>query len=63
MRTSPTGEPCAGELHARFGGRGGREPFPTPIPVIRFKRDPRSDWWIPLRFIHPTIAFNLNGSS
>jgi len=24
MRKPPTGEPCAGELHARFGGRGGR---------------------------------------
>jgi hypothetical protein len=31
MRKIPTGEPCAGELHARFGGRGRREPFPTPI--------------------------------
>src|SRR5437868_13686161 len=31
MRTPPTGEPCAGEPHARFGGRGRREPFPTPI--------------------------------
>ena len=31
MRKPPTGEPCAGEPHARFGGRGGREPFPTPI--------------------------------
>src|SRR5215470_5959550 len=29
MRKPPTGEPCAGELHARFGGRGRREPFPT----------------------------------
>src|SRR5437867_1294212 len=27
----PTGEPCAGEPHARFGGRGRRKPFPTPI--------------------------------
>ena len=26
-----TGEPCAGEPHARFGGRGGRALFPTPI--------------------------------
>jgi hypothetical protein len=26
MRTSPTGEPCAGEPHARFGGRGGSKP-------------------------------------
>src|SRR5215471_18832597 len=31
MRKLPTGEPCAGEPLARFGGRGGREPFPTPI--------------------------------
>jgi len=31
MRKPSTGEPCAGEPHARFGGRGGREPFPTPI--------------------------------
>ena len=31
MRKPPTGEPCAGEPHARFGGRGRREPFPTPI--------------------------------
>src|SRR5262249_39728362 len=31
MRKPPTGEPCAGEPPARFGGRGGREPFPTPI--------------------------------
>jgi hypothetical protein len=23
MRKTPTGEPCAGEPHARFGGRGG----------------------------------------
>ena len=27
----PTGELCAGEPHAQFGGRGGRESFPTPI--------------------------------
>src|SRR6516162_1282304 len=31
MRKPTTGEPCAGEPHARFGGRGGRKPFPTPI--------------------------------
>ena len=31
MRKPSTGEPCAGKPHARFGGRGGREPFPTPI--------------------------------
>ena len=28
-----TGEPCAGEPHARFGGRGGRESFSTPIGI------------------------------
>ena len=33
MRKPPTGEPCAGEPHARFGGRGRRKPFPTPIEV------------------------------
>jgi hypothetical protein len=31
MRQPPTGEPCAGKPPARFGGRGGREPFPTPM--------------------------------
>jgi hypothetical protein len=30
MRKPATGEPCAGEPHARFGGRGGSS-FPTPI--------------------------------
>ena len=35
MRKLPAGEPCAGEPHARFGGRGRRKPFPTPIrPII-----------------------------
>src|SRR6516164_4146124 len=36
MRKPPTGEPCAGELHARFGGRGRRKPFPTPISASPF---------------------------
>ena len=27
----PTGEPDAGDLPVRFGGRGRREPLPTPI--------------------------------
>jgi len=31
MSKPPTGEPCAGEPHARFGGRGRRKPFPTPF--------------------------------
>ena len=31
MRKPPTGEPCAGEPHARFERRGRRKPFPTPI--------------------------------
>ena len=30
MRKLPTGEPCAGKPHARFGGRGGKT-VPTPI--------------------------------
>ena len=34
MLKPPTGEPCAGEPHARFGGRGGCESFPTPIREI-----------------------------
>jgi hypothetical protein len=31
-----TGELCAGEPHAQFGGRGGRESFPTPIIGTNF---------------------------
>ena len=31
MLKPPTGEPCAGEPHARFGGRGESILFPTPI--------------------------------
>jgi hypothetical protein len=33
MRKLSTGEPCAGELHARFGGRGElrKKLFSTPI--------------------------------
>jgi hypothetical protein len=31
MRKPPTGEPYAGKPPVRFGGRGGRQPFPTPI--------------------------------
>jgi len=33
MRKLPTGEPCAGKPHARFGGRGRRKPFPDPYQV------------------------------
>ena len=40
MRQLPTGEPCAGELHARFGGRGERRLFSTPISLIKHL-DPR----------------------
>src|SRR5215831_257830 len=39
MRKLPTGEPCAGEPPARFGGRGGREPFPTPINPVYVAHD------------------------
>src|SRR5215467_4820895 len=35
MRKPLTGEPCAGEPHARFGGRGRRKPFPTLSLVAR----------------------------
>ena len=38
MRKPPTGEPCAGKPPARFGGRGGREPFPTPIQPNMLKQ-------------------------
>src|ERR1043165_1265650 len=31
MQEPPTGEPYAGEPPVRFGGRGARECFPTPI--------------------------------
>jgi len=33
MRKLPTGEPCAGEPHARFGERGRRKPFPDPYQM------------------------------
>jgi hypothetical protein len=33
MRKQPTGEPCAGEPHARFGGRGGAS---LPYPYLDF---------------------------
>ena len=46
MRKPLTGEPCAGEPHARFGGRGGLASFSTPIisasqevPIVKI--DPR----------------------
>jgi len=42
MRKPSTGEPCAGEPHARFGGRGGRKPFPTPIKAI-YRRYEKGD--------------------
>ena len=35
----PTGEPCAGNPHARFGGRGGLAALPTPI------NPDRPDFW------------------
>jgi hypothetical protein len=35
MRKPLTGEPCAGEPQARFGGRGGRESFSTPIKTCK----------------------------
>jgi len=34
MLKPPTGEPCAGEPHARFGGRGGQNPS-RPLSVIK----------------------------
>ena len=38
MRKPQSGEPNAREPHVRFGGRGGREPFSTPI-VIKIRRN------------------------
>jgi hypothetical protein len=35
MKKLPTGEPYAGKPPVRFGGRGGRQPFPTPIDSMR----------------------------
>ena len=34
MWKPPTGEPYAGKPPVRFGGRGGRKPFPTPIGIL-----------------------------
>ena len=34
MRKPPTGEPCAGEPHARFGGRGGSFSLSDPYLAI-----------------------------
>src|SRR5436309_828473 len=55
MRKPPTGEPCAGEPHARFGGRGRRKPFPTPIGVWRSR--PREIICVLLR--QPGLLFFL----
>jgi hypothetical protein len=49
MRTLPTGEPCAGEPLARFGGRGGHKSFPTPIERV-LAADPPSVRGVP-RFV------------
>src|ERR1039457_6162244 len=35
MRKQLTGEPVAGDLHTGFGGRGRRQPFPTPIRGLK----------------------------
>ena len=46
MRKPPTGEPCAGEPHARFGGRGG---FTLPDPYhcqdISNRRSPKANFY------------------
>ena len=44
MRKPPTGEPCAGEPHARFGGRGEKSSLPLsehppPLWERRLRRD------------------------
>ena len=38
MRKQLTGEPVAGKPHTGFGGRGRREPFPTPIQHLSRRR-------------------------
>jgi hypothetical protein len=45
MRKPQSGEPNAGEPHVRFGGRGGREPFSTPIDIgLLWERAPARDF-------------------
>jgi hypothetical protein len=42
MRKPTTGEPCAGELPARFGGRGGDEPS---LPLSSWAHEAKT--WTP----------------
>ena len=42
MRKLLTGEPYAGKPHVRFGGRGGRESFSTPITASELRRPTHS---------------------
>ena len=58
MRKPPTGEPCAGEPHARFGGRGGEtlsDPYQH-LPKSLYRRRAtskpdgrRQDYWVYMR--------------
>src|SRR3954451_3790579 len=41
MRNPTTGEPCAGEPHARFGGRGGQKPS---LPLSWTQADVECTW-------------------
>jgi hypothetical protein len=46
MRKPPTGEPCAGEPHARFGGRGGvtlPDPYRSPTYMKNIRPIKSSD--------------------
>jgi hypothetical protein len=45
MRKPATGEPCAGEPHARFGGRGGQPSRPLSRGCVALQR-----FWILVRF-------------
>ena len=54
-----TGEPCAGKPHARFGGRGGRKPFSTPIKVPL--ENPRGSRFLKVR-IWSTISSAFGSS-
>ena len=63
MRKPLTGEPYAGEPHVRFGGRGRREPFSTPIvsELVRcFLNNRNTAQAIQFRAVLKIIAFRNN---
>jgi uncharacterized protein len=57
MKKLPTGEPYAGKPHVRFGGRGGRKAFSTPINLpVRSRSRPRSS---PRRCVEIVVFFRM----